>query len=194
MSTTGIVVTILVIVALAVIAFLAWQTMRRKHLQQRFGPEYERAVADQPNRAAAEQELRNREQKHAELELRALPAEDQQRYAERWQQVQGRFVDDPQGSVQAADELITAVMRDRRYPIGDFDERVEMLSVEHARTLDHYRGAHAISLANERGEASTEQLRQAVVHYRALAGDLLGATADGGRHTADVNSEGRESR
>ena len=150
----------------------------RRKLQQRFGPEYDRAVAEQPNRGAAEQELRGREQRHAELELRDLSPQDQQRYVAQWQRIQGEFVDDPHASTRAADALITDVMRDRGYPTGDFEERVDTLSVEHARTLDHYRNAHDIAAADGRGEASTEQLRQALVHYRALAGDLLGSGAE----------------
>jgi FtsZ-interacting cell division protein ZipA len=189
MSTTGLIVTIVVIVAVLVIAYLAWRMMRRRNLQHRFGPEYDRTVAEQPNRAAAEHELRAREQRHAELDLRDLSPQDQQRYVAEWQQIQASFVDDPRSSMQAADELITDVMRARGYPTGDFEERVDTLSVEHARTLDHYRNAHEIAGANDRGEASTEQLRQALVHYRALAGDLLGPSAGApGRHTANAST------
>ena len=193
MSTTGIVVTIIVIVAVIVLAFLAWQLSRRRRLRHRFGPEYDRTVATQPNRGAAERELRAREQRHAALDLRELNPEEQQRYVQDWLRIQGGFVDDPRGSVGAADDLITKVIRARGYPIGDFDERIATLSVEHSRTLDHYRAAHEISSANQRGEASTEQLRQAVVHYRALASDLLGPASEPARHAAGTGSEGRDS-
>lgn len=177
MSTTGIVVTIIVVVAIAILAFLAWTMTRRRHLQRQFGPEYDRAVAEQPNRVAAEHDLRAREARHAALELRELTPDERQRFEHEWLQVQHGFVDDPQSSLRAADGLITDAMRARGYPTGNFDERVERLSVEHARTLDDYRVAHDISVASERGEASTEQLRQAVVHYRALAADLFGQPA-----------------
>ena len=123
------------------------------------------------------------------MELRDLSPQDQQRYVAQWQRIQGEFVNDPHASTRAADALITDVMRDRGYPTGGFEERVDTLSVEHSRTLDHYRNAHDIAAADGRGEASTEQLRQALVHYRALAGDLLGSGAEPtGRHTANANA------
>jgi FtsZ-interacting cell division protein ZipA len=187
MSTTGIVVTIVVVLVIALIALLVWQAVRRKRLQQRFGPEYDRAVQAQPDRAAAEHELRAREHKHAALELTELDPDEQQRYAQQWLQLQSWFVDDPRRAVTAADELITNVMHDRGYPSGEFDDRVASLSVEHARTLDHYRSAHEVSIANQRGEASTEQLRQAIVHYRALASDLLGPITAKQQHPAGTD-------
>ena len=155
MSTIGVVITIVVVAVVAIVALLMWQRLRRRRLQQRFGPEYSRAVSAQPNRAAAEHELRAREERHAALDLKDLSPEHQQRYAQQWVGVQSEFVDDPNHAVTDADALITTIMRERGYPTGDFDDRIEKLSVEHARTLDHYRAAHTISLANQRGEAST---------------------------------------
>jgi hypothetical protein len=193
MSTTGIIITIVVVIVIAVIALAAFTMLRRQRLQRRFGPEYDRVVAEQPDRSAAERELRAREQRHADLELKALSPDEQQRYRQEWTGVQAAFVEDPARAVNAADDLVTRVMSDRGYPTGDFDDRLQTLSVEHARTLDHYRKAHAVSVANLRGEASTEQLRQAVVHYRTLAGDLLGVDDVSPRHTATSNrNDGRE--
>ena len=165
-----IVIVVLVIVALAV----AWYLMRRRELQQRFGPEYERTVEESDNRLAAEKELRERESRHAELELRELEPEARARYTEQWAQIQTRFVDAPENAVAAADDFVTELIGERGYPIDDYDERLSHLSVEHARVLSDYREAHDINLRNQRGEATTEQLRLAVLHYRSLVTDLLG--------------------
>ena len=181
MSTTAIIVTVVVLLAIVGIAFEASALLRRRHLRTRFGPEYDRAISDQPTRAAAEHELRRRERRYDELQLVPLSAQDQMRYARQWTSIQAAFVDSPANAVRAADTLVTDVLQARGYPTDDFDERVETLSVDHATTLDHYRAAHEISEANARGEATTEQLRQALVHYRELATDLLpdaGKTAD----------------
>jgi hypothetical protein len=177
MSTTAIIVIVAVVVVL-LLAAVAWSLLSRRRLQQRFGPEYDRVVAEQSNRTAAERELRAREQRHAKLELRPLGARERQQYSDEWDRIQQTFVEQPSQAVTAADALITRVMAARGYPTGDYDERVSTLSVEHSRTLDHYRQAHDISVLNSRGDATTEQLRQAVVHYRALASDLLDADAE----------------
>ncbi len=173
MSTTLIIVLIIVIVAVVAIAAFGVIAARRRALRQRFGPEYDRLVEEQHSRSAAEQELRERERRHAALELREISAQDRARYAADWADVQARFVDSPSDAVRAGDELITRLLADIGYPTGN-GERLEMLSVEHARTLGPYREAHEISERNARGEASTEQLRQALVHYRTLFADLLG--------------------
>jgi hypothetical protein len=174
MSPTQVIVIIVVVLAVVVIAALAWFGMRRRSLRQRFGPEYDRVVAEQDSRSAAERELRERERRHADLELRELPADARERYATAWEEIQARFVDAPNEAVGQADELVTRLIAERGYPTGDYDEQVAHLSVEHAHTLGQYRDAHDISLRNERGEASTEQLRQALVYYRALFAELLG--------------------
>lgn len=185
MSTTAWVVTIVVVAAIVVIAVLLWSRARRRGLQQRFGPEYERQVARHGDRGTAERELREREQRHAELDIRELSDGERQRYTEQWHHVQAGFVEDPSEAVNAADALLTRLMADLGYPTGDFEEQASTLSVEHSRTLGRYRLAHEISMANERHEASTEQLRQALVHYRTLAEELLNAdTVD-----TSVNSE-----
>jgi hypothetical protein len=173
MSTAAVIVIIVVVVVVVVVAFALWSVFRRRRLQQRFGSEYDRAVADQPNRGAAEHELRARERRYAALEITPLSDADQQRYLREWERVQAGFVDEPRVAVNEADALVTQVMVARGYPTGGFDQRVETLSVDNARTVENYRDAHEIAQANIDGQASTEQLRQALVHYRTLATSLL---------------------
>jgi len=167
---------VLIIVILVIIAAIVYgvQAGRRKKLQSTFGPEYDRVVADAGNRTEAEKELREREKRHAELELKELSPESQQRYRAAWEEVQIQFVDNPSQAVGTADELVTRLITERGYPTAKYDERLADLSVEHANTLEHYREAHEISERNAAGEASTEDLRLALVHYRALFADLLG--------------------
>lgn len=174
MSSTQIVLTVIVVLAVLAVAGFAWMAMRRRSLRNRFGPEYDRAVAEQHGRAAAERELRERERRHAALDLKPLAPESRAQYAADWEEVQARFIEAPAEAARAADELVTRLIAERGYPTEDYEEQLAQLSVEHARTLGHYRDAHEIYLTNERGEASTEQLRQALVHYRALFADLLG--------------------
>jgi hypothetical protein len=174
MTTVQIIVLVLVLVVIAVLVAGAVLMMRRRALRDRFGPEYDRLVTEQDSRSAAERELRDRERRHAELTLRPLSAPARAKYAAEWADVQTRFVDEPGDAVRAGDELVTRLLSEIGYPTDDYDERLATLSVEHARTLDQYRAAHDISVRNEQGAASTEQLRQALVHYRALFADLLG--------------------
>jgi hypothetical protein len=171
-----IVVIILIIVVLVIIAAIAFavRTSRRKKLQSTFGPEYDRVVADTGSRSDGEKELRERERRHADLELKPLSAESEAQYSTAWEEVQIDFVDNPDQAVATADDLVTRLISERGYPSGDYDDQLANLSVDHARTLGHYRDAHAISLRSQDGEASTEDLRQALVHYRALFADLLG--------------------
>ncbi|WBB54786.1 hypothetical protein [Verrucosispora sp. WMMD573] len=179
MSPTQIVLTVLVILVVAATAAAVVVAGRRRALRQRFGPEYDHVVAEQDSRSAAERELRDRERRHAELELVPLTPESRVRYTEAWEELQVRFVDSPAETVGQADELVSRLIAERGYPTGEFDDQIAHLSVEHARTLGHYRDAHEIHLRNSRGEASTEDLRQAVVHYRALFSDLLGEEPPG---------------
>ncbi|MFE9691365.1 hypothetical protein [Micromonospora sp. NPDC005806] len=174
MSPTQVVVIVIVVLVLAALAAIAVVASRRRDLKQRFGPEYDRVVAEQDSRGAAERELRERERRHAELELTPLSPESRAKYTAAWEELQVRFVDSPAEAVGEADELVSRLIAERGYPTGEFSEQIAHLSVEHARTLTHYRDAHEIRLRNERGEASTEELRQALVHYRALFADLLG--------------------
>jgi hypothetical protein len=167
---------ILIIVVLVVIAAVVYglQAGRRRKLRSTFGPEYDRVVADTGSRTEAEKELRERERRHSELEIKELSPESQARYAQAWAEVQILFVDNPSEAVGTADDLVTRLMAERGYPTGGYDERVADLSVAHANTIQHYRDAHDISDRNKAGSASTEDLRVALVHYRALFADLLG--------------------
>src|SRR3954451_11856861 len=175
MSPTAVIILIIVILVVIAAIVVAVRSSRRKKLQNTFGPEYDRVVADSGNRADAEKELRERERRHAELELKPLSEESQARYSAAWEEVQIQFVDNPDQAVATADDLVTRLIAERGYPTGDYDDQLANLSVDHARTLGHYRDAHAISQRSKNGEASTEDLRQALVHYRALFADLLGA-------------------
>ncbi|MET7302496.1 hypothetical protein [Embleya sp. NPDC005575] len=176
MNTTATVILIVVIVVvLAAAAVFAGRPMlRRRHLQARFGPEYDRAVEQYGDRREAERNLVERERRHSELTLKPLDPAAREKYATEWTAVQERFVDAPDDAVQEADELITRLMRERGYPTGAHDKRMELLSVEHGHTLEHYRKAHEIARRSEAGEAETEDLRQAMIHHRALFDDLLG--------------------
>lgn len=169
-------VIIIIVLALVIIAGIVYgvQVTRRKQLQKTFGPEYDRVVADTGSRSDGEKQLREREKRHAELELKPLSEESRATYAAAWADVQIDFVDHPEQAVSTADDLVTRLIAERGYPTGDYDDQLATLSVEHARTLGHYRDAHAISRRSANGEASTEDLRQALVHYRALFADLLG--------------------
>ncbi|WP_405178119.1 hypothetical protein OG225_28595 [Nocardia sp. NBC_01377] len=172
MSSGILVVVIVVVVVLVGAAVLAPPYLRRKRLRDKFGPEYERAVEETEDRRAAERELAQRERRHDELELRDLTPERKEEFTAEWASVQERFVDEPADAVGAADKLVTNVMAERGYPTEGFDQQVADLSVEHAATLDHYRAAHAIAIEHADGKASTEDLRTALVHYRALFLDL----------------------
>ncbi len=183
MSPTQILVLVLVILVVVVIALVARRIARRRALQKQFGPEYDRVVAEKDNRSAAEQELRERERRHSELELTPLSPESKARYSAAWEDVQIRFVDAPDEAVATADGLVTRLIAERGYPTGSYDDQLATLSVEHAKTLEHYRDAHEISRRSERGEATTEDLRQALVHYRVLFADLLGADPVRSDHT-----------
>jgi hypothetical protein len=165
---------VLIIVVVLVIAGIVYgvQASRRKKLQSTFGPEYDRAVADTGSRTEAEKELRERERRHSEL--KPLSGESQAQYAADWEEVQIQFVDNPSEAVGTADDLVTRLITERGYPTRDYEDRLADLSVEHANTLQNYRDAHEISERSRAGEASTEDLRQALVHYRSLFADLLG--------------------
>jgi hypothetical protein len=170
-----VVVGVVAVVAMAAIAFFMARSMRRRHaaLRSRFGPEYEREVEQHGSVARAERELLAREKRIRKQQLHPLSASDRVRYTASWHTVQARFVEDPSGAVQAADELIQAVMTSQGYDIESFDQRVADLSVDHAHVVQHYRAAHDLAETNRQGRADTEELRQAMVHYRALFADLL---------------------
>jgi hypothetical protein len=173
---TWIVIAAAVVIAVALAVIVARSVSRRKRterLQKHFGPEYERAVGEAGDQAAAEKELVARERKRQKLDIVALSTESRTKYAEQWHAVQTGFVDDPAGAVGNADRLVTQVMRERGYPIDDFDQRAADISVDHPNVVEHYRAAHVIHLAQEKGDIGTEAQREAFVHYRALFETLL---------------------
>ena len=159
------------------------------HLQDRFGPEYDRTVEGADRRREAERELREREARHDELELRPLSEASRQRYTQQWSEMQSGFVDRPQVAVADADRLITDLMRERGYPVDDFDTRSELVSVDHPDVVENYRTAHGIAARNVEGRTSTEDLRQAVISYRALFEEMLRR-----RLAVDADSRRRASR
>lgn len=172
----AIVIPLAVVVALLIVAVALFT--RRRNLRERFGPEYERTVEEADSRKDAERELRERERRHDALDIKPLDSSAKDRYARGWADAQEDFVDHPEGAVHEADRLVTSLMRERGYPTEDFEQQLKDLSVEHSRTLEHYRAAHEVDRLGDRHQASTEQLRGAMVHYRALFDELL---SDGGR-------------
>ncbi|MBB5960013.1 hypothetical protein FHS29_006635 [Saccharothrix tamanrassetensis] len=184
----GVIVVVLVVVAAIVLLRFFLQ---RKRLRTKFGPEYERALERNDNRMAAERELVEREREHSKLELRPLTPGTRESYARNWTRIQEQFVDAPTTAVTQADRLVTDLMAERGYPTEGYERQASLLSVEHAQTLDHYREAHTISERQDRGEASTEDLRTAMVHYRTLFEDLLKTGADD-RHADDRHADRRD--
>ena len=175
---TGAIVAIIVVVIVVAAALLVLTTVnRRRRLRERFGPEYDRAVTERGSRREAEAELSKRERHVRELDIRPLSPSARNQYQSEWTAVQEQFVDAPQAAVAGAQTLVSAVMEARGYPTQPYDQTLADLSVEHASTLDHFRAAHDISQNAAAGTASTEDLRQAMIHYRALFAELLGEPA-----------------
>ena len=171
---------VIAVVALVIVigAIAAWMQQGNAELSSRSGlaSEYDRTVSEEGDRRAAEKDLADRERKRERLDIVPLSPEAQSKYSESWREVQGQFVDDPADAVNEADGLVTSVMRDRGYPIDDFDQRAEDISVDHPEVVENYRAAHAVYVkaANDNGAArGTEDLRQGFVHYRALFTELL---------------------
>ena len=175
MDNSMIIIIVSVVAALAIIA-AAWMFIQKKRtdqLRSRFGPEYQRMLETDGDRRHAEAVLKERQQRVDKLDIRPLSAEDRQRFEQAWKREQAHFVDDPKGAVAEADRLIGEAMRARGYPLGDFEQRAADISVDHPMVVENYRLAHEIALKDRRNEAGTEELRKAMVHYRALFEDLL---------------------
>lgn len=168
---------VVVVVLLGAAVMLLTGSRRRHHLQDRFGPEYDRTVEHADRRRAAERELREREARHDELDLRPLSDASRERFTREWDDVQRTFVDRPQVAVADADRLVTDLMRERGYPVDDFDTKRGLVSVDHPRVVEHYSAAHDIAQRNVDGRANTEDLRRAVVSYRALFEEMLSASS-----------------
>lgn len=186
---------VIAVVAAIVVLAIVWSAMRAKRsraLQDSFGSEYDRTVDQAGGRRAAERELRERQKQHDELDIRPLSPESRDRYLRRWQSTQARFVDDPSGAVAEADRLVQEVMQERGYPTKDFERRVADISVDHPGLVEKYRTADGIARASERGEASTEDMRHSVRHYRALFAELLETDDNRVEDVDDVDSRDEE--
>jgi hypothetical protein len=175
MSTWEIVALVAIFVVIALAVMLAVSRRRTRHLRSRFGPEYERTIRVSGDRRRAENELAQREKRVERLHIHPISPRHRDQFLEAWRKDQARFIDDPSGAVSEADRLVQEVMKHRGYPVVDFERRVEDVSVDHPHLVENYRAARAIAERNRRGEASTEELRKALVYYRALFEELLEA-------------------
>ncbi len=163
-----------VVVVLLLIGVVAVILQRRKAaLRRRFGPEYDRTVRQRGSEREAQALLQEREQRVEKFHIRQLDAIQRQQYADRWRTVQSRFVDDPKGAVIEADDAVISLMGARGYPMADFEQRAADLSVDHPHVVENYRAAHVIAVRHRQGQATTEDLRQAMIYYRSLFEDLL---------------------
>jgi len=168
-------VLILAVVVIVIVGAVAWMMMQRRSedLRKRFGPEYDRVISERGDARQAESELAARQKRVDTFDIRPLEAAERDQFIDAWRATQARFVDAPAEAINDADRLVSEVMQARGYPVGDFDQRAADVSVDHPTVVENYRAARAIAVANQRGDASTEDLRQAIVHYRALFEDLL---------------------
>ena len=165
-------------VAIGIALWMFVQKERTQKLHSKFGPEYDKAIAQHRNRGHAESELQKRVERVAKFHIQPLKTEDRSRYTEDWRREQSRFVDDPRAAVNHADTLVQDVMQRRGYPVGDFEQNAADLSVDHPRVVENYRIAHEIALREGQGAGETEDLRKAMVSYRALFEDLLVETIE----------------
>jgi len=164
--------------AIVIIALLAWLYVRRRRsttaeLRQKFGREYERAVQKHGSERKAEVKLADREKRVEKLNIRDLDPTEHERFSKRWESVQSRFVDSPKGAVTEADDLVSSLMKTRGYPVSDFNQRAADVSVDHPRVVENYRSAHQIALRVGKDQATTEDLRTAMIHYRSLFEELV---------------------
>jgi hypothetical protein len=172
--TTYYVIGAIIVIIAVVVAIAISRRAQSARLQRRFGPEYDRLARKYGGPADAERELVQREKRVKTFKLAELSSGARERYAEEWRHVQAHFVDEPVAALVQADALIVDVMRDRGYPVANFEQRTDDLSADHGRTIENYRTAHAIS--TRAGATDTEDLRQAMVHYRTVFDELVGTT------------------
>lgn len=186
-----IVVVVVLVIALGVAGVLLSRRRRSERLQERYGPEYDRTLAETGDPGEAESRLVEREKRHRSLDVRDLRPEERDRFGASWTEIQRGFVDDPVQSLRRADGLVVEIMRTRGYPVDDFERRAEDISVEHPQVVAHYREARAVRDATEHGAVDTEQQRHAVTSYRSLVEALLGhdvrqdATQNGRHHNTE---------
>jgi len=169
----GLAVLVVVIIAVAGALYLRKRRSATAELRQKFGPEYDRAVQQHGSERKAEAKLEDREKRVEKLNIRDLDPMEHERFSKQWASVQSRFVDSPRGAVTEADDLVSAVMKSRGYPVSDFDQRAADISVDHPRVVENYRSAHEIALRVGKNEATTEDLRTAMIHYRSLFDELV---------------------
>jgi hypothetical protein len=173
-TATWVILVIIAAVAIVIVLAVVLRAQKTKRLRSKFGPEYDYQVQQRGNTALAERELDRRTKRVGKFRLRALTPEECERFSNAWRDTQTRFVDDPRGAVAEADRLVHEAMEACGYPAGEvFEENAADLSVEHPVEVEHYRAAHALAAKDSRGEGSTEDLRAALKHYRALFEDLL---------------------
>jgi len=175
-------VLVLVAIVIVVIAAIAWLYVRKRKsktagLRQKFGSEYQRAVLAHGSERKAEEKLADREKRVEKLSIRDLEPMEHERFSKQWEAAQSRFVDSPKGAVAEADDLVCALMRSRGYPVSDFDQRADDISVDHPCVVENYRTAHEIALRVGKDQATTEELRTAMIHYRSLFEELMTSTA-----------------
>lgn len=187
-----IIVAVVVLLVLAAAFVIAQRRRRTQALQGRFGPEYDRTLDRTDSRGQAEAELQQRQERREALDIRPLSPAARDRFASSWEMTQQRFVDDPPGAVAEGHRLVIAVMRQRGYPMDDFEQRAADVSVDHPELVENYRAAYGISQRSEAGRASTEELRQAALHYRALFDELLDTERRTGRFERDPDPAERE--
>jgi hypothetical protein len=178
------IVIVVAVLLLALVAWMVYSSVQTRRLKQRFGPEYDAVRKRTGSKAKAEAELRRREKRVQTFEIVALAPADVQRFSQSWTRLQGSFVDDPKGVLIEADRLVRDLLQKRGYPVADFDMRAADISVDHPIVVNNYRAAQRIVSLDQRGEASTEDLRKAVVHFRALFDELLGTTSGRARSEA----------
>jgi hypothetical protein len=165
------------VVLIGIVGFVAAMFLKKhktERLRTRFGPEYARAVEESGGRRKAEVGLEQREKRVEGFAIRPLSASDRERYIASWHKVQSEFVDEPKNSVTQADQLLGDVMSTRGYSVSEFEQRSADISVDHPLVVENYRVAHEIALRQSSGQATTEDLRQAMIHYRTLFDELVG--------------------
>lgn len=192
MNQSLLIVIAVAVIAVIVAAILIARRRRSQHLKSRFGREYEHALEEKGDRGKAEAELAEREKRVEKLDIRPLDEAERKRFGERWIEVQARFVDDPPRALAFADALLAEAMKTRGYPVSDFDQRAGDISVDHADVVEHYRAGHDIAMRHEHGKADTEELRQAMIHYRALFDNLVAADAPAAKEEAAPAAKEKE--
>jgi hypothetical protein len=185
MDATTIIIAALALLVIVLGGIVLMQRRKSEHLKTRFGPEYDRALKETGDKRKAETELYEREKRVKSFDLRPLRHSDRDRFTGEWRQIQAEFVDDPEGSIRKADILLQDVMSERGYPVENFEQVAADVSVDHPNVVQNYRRGHDIAVRHRRGEANTEDLRQAMIHYRELFDELVTDEPTGERRSLD---------